>query len=136
MFPLEEVNDEVFSRKMMGDGAAFELYEDQVCAPVSGELVAMFPTGHAFGIRRDDGVEILVHIGIDTVKLEGSGFNVVLQQGARVQAGQPVVRVDREYVKRQGYDLSTMLIVTNAGGGELSLGAMGEKKRGEIVGTI
>lgn len=136
MFPLEEVNDEVFSRKMMGDGAAFELYDDQVCAPVSGELVAMFPTGHAFGIRRDDGVEVLVHIGIDTVKLKGSGFSVVLQQGARVQAGQPVVRVDREYVKRQGYDLSTMLIVTNAGDGELSLGVMGEKKRGEIVGTI
>ena len=69
MFPIEEVKDQVFSQKLMGDGVAFELEEDQVCAPVSGELTAMFETGHAFGILTKDGMEVLVHIGIDTVNL-------------------------------------------------------------------
>ena len=95
MFPLEEVKDEVFSKKMMGEGVAFELGEDQVCAPATGELTALFPTGHAFGIRRKDGVELLVHIGIDTVELNGEGFTIQAKQGDKVTAGDPIVKVDR-----------------------------------------
>lgn len=134
VFPLEEVKDEVFSQKMMGDGVAFELKEDTVCAPVSGELTALFPTGHAFGIRRADGVEVLVHIGIDTVKLDGRGFTALAEQGTCICAGEPVVKLDRELIRNEGYDLSTMLIITNENGKKIQFGSMGEVKRGEKIG--
>ncbi|MEY8353489.1 glucose PTS transporter subunit IIA [Lachnospiraceae bacterium 54-53] len=136
VFPLEEVKDEVFSQKMMGDGVAFELKDDLVCAPVGGELTALFPTGHAFGIRRDDGVEVLVHIGIDTVKLAGKGFTAVAEQGKRIGAGEPVVKVDRDMIQSEGYDLATILIITNANGKDIRFGNMSDVKRGDNIGEI
>ena len=136
VFPLEEVKDEVFSQKMMGDGVAFELKDDLVCAPVGGELTALFPTGHAFGIRRDDGVEVLVHIGIDTVKLAGKGFTAVAEQGKRIDAGEPVVKVDRDMIQNEGYDLATILIITNAHGKDIRFGNMSDVKRGDNIGEV
>lgn len=134
MFPLEEVKDEVFSKKMMGDGVAFELGEDQIHAPVTGELAAVFPTGHAFGIRRKDGVEVLVHIGIDTVELAGKGFTIQAKQGDHVTAGDPVVKVDRAFVHGEGYDLSTMLLVTNANGKAIQFSGFGDVEAGTRIG--
>lgn len=134
MFPLEEVKDEVFSKKMMGEGAAFELGEDQVCAPASGELTALFPTGHAFGIRRKDGVELLVHIGIDTVELSGEGFTIQAKQGDKVKAGDPIVKVDRALVSGKGYDLSTMLLVTDPKDKDIQFTGYGEIEKGVKIG--
>ena len=71
---LEQVPDPVFAQKMMGDGYAIELTDGTIVAPSEGEVTVVFPTGHAYGIVREDGVEILVHLGIDTVQLEGKGF--------------------------------------------------------------
>lgn len=136
LFPLDHVKDEVFSQKMLGEGIAFELREDQVCAPVGGELTALFPTGHAFGIRRDDGVEVLVHIGIDTVKLNGKGFTVMAEQGQRISAGEPVVKVNRELIRSEGYDSTAMLIVTNANGKHIQFSSPGEVRRCDIIGEI
>lgn len=133
MFPIEEVKDEAFSSKAMGDGVAFELEDDLVCAPVSGELTAVFPTGHAFGIQRSDGVEILIHIGINTVELDGAGFTLLAKQDDKVQAGDPIVKVDREYVKSQGYDLATMLIVTDANGRDIVFDGYGSVRQGQRI---
>ena len=134
MFPLEEVKDEVFSKKMMGEGVAFELGEDQVCAPATGELTALFPTGHAFGIRRKDGVELLVHIGIDTVELNGEGFTIQAKQGDKVTAGDPIVKVDRALVSSKGYDVSTMLLVTDPKGKDIQFTGYGEIEKGVKIG--
>ncbi|WP_165211645.1 glucose PTS transporter subunit IIA [Streptococcus tangpeifui] len=131
LLPLERVNDEVFSQKLMGDGLAFQLESDFITSPVNGELTTVFPTGHAFGVRRPDGVEILVHIGINTVELKGQGFDVLTQAGETVRAGQPVVKIDREAIAQEGYDTTTMLVITNANGKDITLKTQGKVKQGE-----
>ena len=112
MIPLEDVKDEVFSKKIMGDGVAFTLKNNVICAPCSGVIEVLFPTGHAFGIKREDGVEVLVHIGLDTVNLNGKGFKALACQGDKVKCGSPIIQVDIDSIKAAGYDLTTMLIVT------------------------
>lgn len=133
MFPVEQVKDDVFSQKVLGNGVAFELEDDLVCAPADGVLSLVYPTGHAFGISTQDGVEFLVHIGIDTVKLDGKGFWILKEQGSLVKAGDPVIKVDRDAVKNAGYDLSTILIVTEDAGMNIAFDGYGEKKAGEII---
>lgn len=112
LIDLTEVKDEVFSKKMMGEGFAIVPENGQIVSPVSGELVSLFPTGHAFGIHTENGVDVLVHIGLDTVNLNGQGFKVLCTQGQSVQAGQPVVQVEREAILEQGIDLTTMVVFT------------------------
>ncbi len=118
LFNIGEVNDDVFSQNMLGDGVAFRCNEDtiDVVAPVDGELTVVFPTGHAFGITTKDGVEVLVHIGIDTVEANGDGFVLKgFKQGDAVKTGDVIETVDMKKL-RQSYDMSIMLIVTNANG--------------------
>lgn len=110
--PVSEIKDPVFAKELLGQTIAFELYNDVIVAPCNGTLEVMYPTGHSFGIRRSDGMSILVHIGINTVNLKGKGFKVYAKQGEQVKAGQKLLRVDREYIKDEGYDLTTMLIIT------------------------
>lgn len=130
LLPLTEVNDQTFSKKMLGDGVAFKLDSDFICAPANGQLTTLFPTGHAFGITTKEGIELLVHIGIDTVNLKGEGFDVLVEQGEEVRAGEPIVRVDREKVTAAGYDLTTMLILTNDFDHEIQLNNQGQVKVG------
>lgn len=130
LLPLIEVNDETFSKKMLGDGVAFKLDSDFICAPANGQLTTLFPTGHAFGITTKEGIELLVHIGIDTVNLKGEGFDVLVEQGEEVRAGEPIVRVDREKITAAGYDLTTMLILTNDFDHEIQLNNQGQVKVG------
>ncbi|MCP0887167.1 glucose PTS transporter subunit IIA [Ligilactobacillus sp. WILCCON 0076] len=130
LIDLAEVHDETFASKVLGDGVALKLTSDFICAPANGKLVTMFPTGHAFGIVTNTGVELLVHIGIDTVNLKGEGFDVLVQQNEIVRAGQPVVRVDRAKLEKEGYDLTTMLIITNANGQKIDLQTNGMVKVG------
>ena len=82
-FNLEYVDDNVFSKKVMGEGVAIVPTSSEVCAPCAGVLTTLFPTGHAFGITRDDGVEILVHIGLDTVNLKGKGFTILKKEKSK-----------------------------------------------------
>lgn len=128
---IEDVNDETFSQKMMGDGVAFKLNNDFVCSPANGTLETMFPTGHAFGILTNEGVEILIHIGLETVNLKGEGFDVLVKQGEKVRAGQPIVRVDREKLQKAGYDLTTMLVITNPNDKTIKLKNDGPVKIGD-----
>ena len=111
--PLEEVPDAVFAGKMLGDGVAIDPDGDGlVVAPCDGELVALFPTGHAFGIRGHKGIEVLVHIGIETVALEGEGFTLIASAGDHVKAGDPIVRFDRTLVASKAPSVLTPVIIT------------------------
>ncbi|BBL79216.1 PTS system glucose-specific EIIA component [Rubrobacter xylanophilus] len=112
--PLSEVPDEVFAEGMAGQGAAVVPDSGGVAvAPVSGTLVKLFEGGHAFGIETDGGVELIVHLGLDTIELRGDGFERLATEGERVEAGQPVVRFDLERIRSSGYDPITPVVVTN-----------------------
>lgn len=128
-FSIEDVNDDIFSKKIMGEGIAFEALDEVVKSPCSGVLTTVFPSGHAYGITRDDGVEIMVHIGIDTVSLNGKGFNFKVKQGDRIEKGDQLVKMDLEYLKTTGLDLSVMLIFINSDKKVIDV-----KKYGEVVG--
>ncbi len=110
LIPLSHVPDQVFSTKMMGDGFAVIPGSNRVVAPLSGSLETVFPTGHAVGIKTKDGIECIVHIGLDTVELNGEGFNVLVKQGGKIKAGEPMVEFDQEALEAKGYNLVTMVV--------------------------
>jgi len=112
--PLTEVADKVFASGALGVGVGVIPTDRHIIAPVEGVLVTVPESGHAFGIKTDDGVEVLVHVGIDTVNLGGAGFNVDVRQDARVQAGDLMATVDLESVKAAGYDTTTIVVVLNS----------------------
>lgn len=111
---LEEVDDDVFSQKMMGDGVAVVPEDGKVYAPQSGEITMVFPTGHAVGLTTDEGVEILLHLGIDTVNLEGKYFQCNATSGAHVEKGDLLVDFNINAISKEGYDTDVMMIVTNS----------------------
>ena len=133
LLPLENVKDPVFSSKAMGDGVAVNPTSNIVVSPINGTVVSVFPTGHAYGIVREDGVEVLVHIGINTVELSGKGFEPAVQTGEHVQAGQVLARFDRELVVSEGYDPTIMMIVTESKGKDISLKHEGKVYEGDIL---
>ncbi|MGB4272666.1 MAG: PTS glucose transporter subunit IIA, partial [Propionicimonas sp.] len=111
--PLAEVNDKVFASKVLGDGVGIIPSDGHVVAPVAGVLVTVPDSGHAFGLKTDDGVEVLVHVGIDTVQLEGKGFTVECRKDERVEAGDLLAKVDLDVIKAAGYDTTTIVVVIN-----------------------
>lgn len=116
---IASVSDPVFAEQMMGKSTAFA-YEGKtvLCSPANGTLGVLFPTGHAYGIVMNNGVELLVHCGVDTVNAKGDGFRLLdKKQGDPVKAGDPIVEVDVNKLSKT-YDMSTMLIITNANGKE------------------
>ncbi|MGT2665997.1 beta-glucoside-specific PTS transporter subunit IIABC [Streptococcus rifensis] len=133
LVPLETVKDEVFASKAMGDGVALVPTTGEILAPVNGVVSTVFPTGHAYGIVRPDGVEVLVHIGINTVELAGQGFKALVQQGQTVKAGQALASVDLDLVKAKGYDTSIMTIITDAKGKDITLKNTGEVFAGDLI---
>ena len=110
---ITQVNDEVFSSKAMGDGFAIIPNNCIVVSPVNGEVVLIAETKHAFGLKTKKGVEVLVHIGLDTVQLEGKGFTVHVKQGDKVKAGEKVISFDRAYVENSSIDMTTMTVFTS-----------------------
>ncbi|HLN61366.1 MAG TPA: PTS glucose transporter subunit IIA [Symbiobacteriaceae bacterium] len=133
---ISQVPDPVFAEKMMGDGFAINPSEGKVLAPVSGELINLFPTMHALGIRTAEGLEVLVHVGIDTVKLGGEGFKALVQQGARVEAGQPLLEFDLEAIRAKVPSLITPVVFTNLEDRTWSLTKKGPAKAGDAVATV
>lgn len=129
LHPIEDVPDTVFSEKVMGDGFAVELTQGEVRAPLSGTIAAAFPTGHAFGMKMADGTEIIIHIGIDTIALDGAGFQIQVKEGDLVKQGDILVRVDTEYIKSQGKSLYSPVIFTS--GQTVSLLRTGPVKAGD-----
>ena len=131
---LSEVEDKVFSQGIMGNGFAVELTSGTVRAPFSGEVTVVFPTGHAIGMKRADGLEVLIHIGMDTVQLNGKGFSLKVKQGDYVSAGDVLVEVDLDYIKSEGKSLVSPVVFPN--GQAVSLNVQGNIKTGQDVVAI
>ena len=110
---ITEVPDQVFSGKMMGDGFAILPEEGMIVSPVDGKIVNVFPTKHALGIESKGGREILIHVGIDTVKLQGEGFESLVKEGDQVEAGQPLLKVDLDFIKANAPSIITPIVFTN-----------------------
>ncbi|MFS1133469.1 beta-glucoside-specific PTS transporter subunit IIABC [Enterococcus hirae] len=113
VLPLSDVPDKVFSSGAMGKGLAIDPEKGELIAPADGEITTIFPTGHAVGLTTKDGIEILMHIGMDTVELEGQGFETFVKQGDQVKAGDLLVRFDIELIKAAGYSVITPIVITN-----------------------
>lgn len=110
---LETIHDDAFASGALGMGAAVLPEKGEVYAPADGVITTLFPTLHAIGMETDEGAELLIHIGLDTVQLEGKGFEAVIHQGDRVKKGQLMVKFDMNFIKAQGYCLETPVIVVN-----------------------
>lgn len=131
----KSVSDPMFAEEMMGKTLVFNYDADTVTlhSPASGTLTVLFPTGHAFGITTDDGVELLVHCGVDTVSANGDGFKLLdKKQGDKVNAGDPIVEVDVKKLKEK-FDMSTMLVITNPNGKTLEFVGPCDVKLGQSV---
>ncbi|WP_084710595.1 PTS system trehalose-specific EIIBC component [Ornithinibacillus californiensis] len=113
IIPLEKVPDPTFAEKMMGDGIAIEPSEGKVVAPFDGEVMHVFPTKHAIGVKTDQGLEVLIHIGLETVGLNGEGFETHVKPGDRLKAGDLLVTFDLDFIRKRAKSIITPIIVTN-----------------------
>lgn len=118
---IEGVSDPVFASKAIGDGFAVRPTSGTVVSPVSGKILSVFPTKHAITLIGENGLEILIHMGIDTVKLDGEGFTVEVAAGDKVRAGQPVATMDLDLISGKGVETTIMILVTNLEGRSLDL---------------
>lgn len=114
--PLEEVPDPVFAEKMMGEGIAIVPTDSMIVAPFDGEIVQIPDTKHAVGMRDEEGNEVLIHIGLETVELKGEGFTPKVQPGDQVTLGQPLIEIDLEYLRENAQNMITPIVVTNSAG--------------------
>lgn len=111
---LCDVQDDAFASEILGKGCAILPTDGCFHAPISGTISTLFPSRHAIGITSDDGIEVLIHIGLDTVQLNGEGFTALVKQGDHVEQGQPLVNVDLAFVKEKGFCLETPVVITNS----------------------
>ncbi len=121
---LKDVNDEVFSKKMAGEGVAIVPKDSIICSPIDGIITKIFPTNHAFTIN-NKGTEVIVHIGLDTVTLAGEGFRRLASEEQSVKAGDPIIEVDLEFLESKGTDTTTPIVVSS-----------GEKVVNEFMGNL
>lgn len=110
---LDQINDEVFASQQMGKTLAIYPIEEQIVSPGNGQVTALYPTHHAIGLKLDNGAEILLHIGINTVELKGRGFETFVKAGERVRLGQKLLSFDKQVIQAAGYDPTVLVIVTN-----------------------
>ena len=110
---MMEIPDDVFSEKILGDGVAIIPREDVVVSPVDGKIVQIADTKHAFCITSDDGIDVLIHVGVDTVGLKGQGFECNVSVGQHVKTGEKLGSADIEFIKEKGYPLHTAVLITN-----------------------
>lgn len=115
VLPITQAEDEAFASGMLGGGAAITPSEGVICAPCSGTVSLLFPTRHAVGITTEEGVDILLHVGINTVQMEGEGFTALIAQGDRVEKGQKLLEVDLDLIRERGYSAQTMMILPQGG---------------------
>ena len=113
LIPLEKVADKAFAQKMLGDGVAVQPEKGELVAPCDGEVSYVPDTAHAIALTEAHGLEILLHVGLNTVEQQGMGFKALVKSGERVKAGQPLILFDREKLEACGCDLSTPMVITN-----------------------
>ncbi|MBP2242155.1 PTS system glucose-specific IIA component [Cytobacillus eiseniae] len=111
---LEEVPDPVFSERLMGEGVAIMPDGGNVCSPIDGTVILVAETKHAIGLRSKDGTEVLIHIGLETVSLQGRGFRMLVENGDPVSVGQELIEVDWEFIRDKAKSLITPIIITNS----------------------
>lgn len=121
LIPLSEVPDEAFASGMMGPGFGIKIENGEIKSPVDGKIMMIFPTKHAIGIVADNGLEVLIHIGLDTVKLDGQGFETMVEVSQIVQRGDTLIKVDLDYVSKHALSTVTPVVLTNAQGKEVTL---------------
>jgi len=110
---LSNVPDPMFANKIMGEGVAFIFEEDTIYSPCNGNIEAIASTNHAFGFICENGLELLLHVGVDTVKLGGKGFTPLVSKDQKVHIGTPLLKIDREFMEENGVNLITSMVVTN-----------------------
>lgn len=110
---LSTVEDEAFASKAIGEGVAIELLGNVVHSPIDGEVAVLFNTKHAFVIHTKDNLDILVHIGFDTVNLKGEGFKALVSQGDIIKRGDPIIKFDKEFINSKGLSTTTVVVITN-----------------------
>ncbi len=119
LIPLSQVKDDVFSSGMLGPGAAVIPEDHTITAPCAGTVETVFPTGHAYGIKTESGLEILIHIGIDTVELEGKGFSPAVKQGDHVNPGDALGSADLDLIIKSGYDPVIIIVASSLPDGHI-----------------
>lgn len=135
--PITEAPDDVFSQKMMGDGYVITPSSDRIVSPVSGSITSIFPTKHAIGIQTEDGIDVLVHMGIDTVELNGQGFELFVEEGQTLKAGDELAQMDREAISKSGKETAVLVVFTNLTDGQtIKLNATEERKAADLIGSV
>ncbi|MGL6248051.1 MAG: PTS sugar transporter subunit IIA, partial [Culicoidibacterales bacterium] len=135
IIPVSETPDPVFSQKMMGDGYAVMPSNGTVVSPVDGTVELVFPTKHAIGLKSVDGLEIIIHVGLDTVGLKGEGFEVFVAQGDTVTRGQKLLEVDLDAIRDKVPSLVTPVVISNLDGKEVEV-MTGAAQAGDTVLTV
>lgn len=120
VIPLDQVPDQVFSQKMMGEGMAIEPINKDVLSPVDGEVVDVFKTKHAISLRADNGAELLIHMGIETVQLDGKGFEVMVENKQKVKKGDIMATYDINTIAEEGYKTVTPIVLLNGDDHEMT----------------
>lgn len=110
---IDKVSDKVFANRLMGDGIAFIFEGDTIYSPCGGEIIMIASTKHAFGIKTKNGTEILLHIGLDTVNLNGEGMEVLVDKTGKIKSKDPLLRINRKFMNEKGIDLTVVLVITN-----------------------
>lgn len=134
---LKAVSDPTFSDEILGKGAAVIPSDKRICAPVDGVVSTVFPTGHAVAVTGNEGEEILIHIGLDTVKLKGKHFTTHVSEGQEVKKGDLLIEADVEQIKEEGYDIITPIIVCNTDDfADISMEEEGDVAQGDDILTL
>lgn len=130
---LESVDDLVFSQKMMGEGFAIIPQDGVIVSPVNGKIITIFPTKHAIGIQTDLGKEIIVHMGLDTVELNGEGFEIFVSEGDEIECGSKLAKMDLNFIKTKGKSIITPIVFANIKNKTIDINPMGTVKAGQII---
>lgn len=133
---LATVNDPVFSKKMMGDGFAVIPTTGEVVAPITGKVVSIFPTKHAIGMETEEGAEVLIHMGIDTVQMDQPAFEILVTEGQTVKAGAKLAQMNLTEIKNEGKDITIMVVFTDGKVNEMILKHLGPTELGTVIGEI
>ncbi|EMF0104471.1 PTS transporter subunit IIBC [Enterococcus hirae] len=133
---LATVNDPVFSKKMMGDGFAVIPTTGEVVAPITGKVVSIFPTKHAIGMETEEGAEVLIHMGIDTVQMDQPAFEILVTEGQTVEAGAKLAQMNLTEIKNEGKDITIMVVFTDGKVNEMILKYLGPTELGTVIGEI
>jgi len=133
IIPLEEIPDEAFASKIIGDGIGFDPTGDTIYAPCDADDISIFDTNHAISFETKDGLELIVHFGIDTVKLGGNGFERLVEDGQSVKKGDALVKFDLDYIKENAKSHKTPVIISNMDMVEVIEKSTGEIKAGDLI---